>query len=475
MPPKKKLCTHPQLVLTPSPNAALKGYNQPAPATAQKAATFRTPINGTPPSITTFPGPLVLPYDDLSHDPKYPPQSLTAFKRGIHRNQVTGRRNKLYYLTLPVRSAEVEDYQSWITPVDITTKALNQTASPDWDDVVSYLSAFFHPLQVLPYPSVTTISKWSASGKTPHLAISSSSSNLATRLRYRKAPEGDEACYTHQLNLCDLLDFAIDILPEDAYSLIILTGHDLFEDADDDFCIGRAFGGSRVCVVSSARYHPYSEQLAGVGAEWTGGKGHDWPGSHCATFVETLCDDELDDAEIEKRNKTKKAKANNNAHGMENTPMYRAMIAHRDENKSAQVRHREHNRSIWVSRVCKTAAHELLHCFGLDHCVYYACSMQGTASTREDTRQPFYLCPVDQAKLKDALSGYDKAIGEMGASQWEVEWCRRMKRCCEEIAGKPFAMGWRPFIAWLEARIDEVQLEMQEGQVGSVENPIELD
>ncbi len=35
----------------------------------------------------------------------------------------------------------------------------------------------------------------------------------------------------------------------------------------------------------------------------------------------------------------------------------------------------------------------------MDHCVYYACSMQGSASIVEDARQPPYLCPVDLAKV----------------------------------------------------------------------------
>jgi archaemetzincin len=31
------------------------------------------------------------------------------------------------------------------------------------------------------------------------------------------------------------------------------------------------------------------------------------------------------------------------------------------------------------------------HCFGIAHCVYYACSMQGTASIIENSKQPLYL------------------------------------------------------------------------------------
>ena len=60
---------------------------------------------------------------------------------------------------------------------------------------------------------------------------------------------------------------------------------------------------------------------------------------------------------------------------------------------------RKAEKTLWLGRVCRTASHELGHCFGIDHCVYYACAMQGTASIQEDARQPPYLCPVDLAKV----------------------------------------------------------------------------
>jgi archaemetzincin len=55
--------------------------------------------------------------------------------------------------------------------------------------------------------------------------------------------------------------------------------------------------------------------------------------------------------------------------------------------------------ALWRYRILRTVSHELAHCFGLDHCVYYACIMQGSASLAEDARQPPYLCPVDLAKV----------------------------------------------------------------------------
>ena len=39
-----------------------------------------------------------------------------------------------------------------------------------------------------------------------------------------------------QLNLNDLLDVAVSILPDDAYAFLLLVEYDLSEDEDDNFC-----------------------------------------------------------------------------------------------------------------------------------------------------------------------------------------------------------------------------------------------
>ncbi|KAK6356880.1 hypothetical protein TWF718_001220 [Orbilia javanica] len=474
MPPKTN-CQHTKLHLTTSPNAAEAGYTHPARSVLSKAATTARKTTTSVPPNTTFPAPLVLHDDDLSIDPKYPPQSLLSWKRLKERNPVTSTRNKIYHLTLPVRSSDAPEFQSWATPIDPETKSrILGTPGPLWEDVVDYLSTFFHPLELVEYPSVTTISKWSS--KSPFLALSTSSSRSAVQLRTRPSPDGPESsCYTNQLSLLDILDFAIEILPDDAYALIVFTRHDLYESDEDDFCIGRAFGGSRVCVVSSARYHPFSEQLAGVGSDELGGEGHDWPGSHCADFVQKMCQglEELEPARGKKKTKvTAQSEAAASDRTLENTPMYKAVAAQISENPS-RVKHREFQRSIWLSRLCKTASHELLHCFGFDHCTYYACMMQGTTSILEDTRQPFYLCPVDQAKLKEALSGKDESIGKLSKELWELGWCNRMKVYCNEIASRDISMGWRPMAAWLEARIEE--LGGESGAQGTREDPVEIE
>ncbi|KAL9651018.1 hypothetical protein ABK040_012762 [Willaertia magna] len=51
----------------------------------------------------------------------------------------------------------------------------------------------------------------------------------------------------------------------------------------------------------------------------------------------------------------------------------------------------------------ETNFHEILHLFGISHCIYFSCLMNGTASLYEDDMAPFYLCPVCERKLQYVL------------------------------------------------------------------------
>lgn len=74
--------------------------------------------------------------------------------------------------------------------------------------------------------------------------------NECTRVRVRRAPDG---AFVAQLNLDNIFDAAIAILPANAYALVLLINHDIHENEEDAFCCGRAYGGSRVAVVQTAR------------------------------------------------------------------------------------------------------------------------------------------------------------------------------------------------------------------------------
>jgi archaemetzincin len=59
-------------------------------------------------------------------------------------------------------------------------------------------------------------------------------------------------------------------------------------------------------------------------------------------------------------------------------------------------------------RALKVMSHEVGHMFGLSHCVYYACAMNGSNHLEESDRRPFHLCPVDLHKLQWSV-GFDPA------------------------------------------------------------------
>ena len=113
----------------------------------------------------------------------------------------------------------------------------------------------------------------------------------------------------------------------------------------------------------------------------------------------------------------------------------------------------------------------------MDHCVYYACVMQATASLPEDVRQPPYLCPVDLAKML-------RATGADEGERYEA----LLAFCGRHEGG---AAGWfTAFQAWILGRLRELKVEKEslkrksakssasksasKGKVGSRPLPIEL-
>ena len=55
---------------------------------------------------------------------------------------------------------------------------------------------------------------------------------------------------------------------------------------------------------------------------------------------------------------------------------------------------------------CHVMAHEVGHMFGLYHCIYYECMMNGINSADEQRRKVRTFCPVCLKKLKKNL-GFD--------------------------------------------------------------------
>lgn len=57
---------------------------------------------------------------------------------------------------------------------------------------------------------------------------------------------------------------------------------------------------------------------------------------------------------------------------------------------------------IILRRSCKVLAHETGHMFGIEHCIYFQCVMNGSNSLPEDDSKPMHLCPVDLRKLYES-------------------------------------------------------------------------
>ncbi len=59
-----------------------------------------------------------------------------------------------------------------------------------------------------------------------------------------------------------------------------------------------------------------------------------------------------------------------------------------------------------LQRSCKVLAHETAHMFGLAHCIYFHCLMNGSNHLQESDKRPLRLCPVCLRKLQWSI-GFD--------------------------------------------------------------------
>ena len=419
-------CRHLSLVFTEYTGEGKQSYKRPtedevrqalqvSDPPQKKAKTSRKPLNSKEklsatatrvPSLETFPAPLAFPDNELDHDPKYPPQSVQEWIDEPERNEITNDRNTVYVVPPPSVSGDVAFMNDWKTP-QLESGMIEKPEtlqSPRAEDTAEYLRAFYHdlPVKILKKPKLEFIS-WDAdeeptksrkkqTASKPASAIGLSTAGEAIRIRTRLSQDGT---FSGQLNLDDLLDTAISILPADAYALLMLVNQDLYENDDDDFCCGRAYGGSRVAVVSTARYHPVLDKQQKVNGE------HSWPGSHCSSFIGRY----VFGTTMAPFINPEKMHAKNAVEYHPGSALAEAVVASNAlplPTTSAELS------ALWFSRACKTASHELGHCFGIDHCTYYACVMQGTAHMQEDSEQPPYLCPVDLSKVLRATGAEEK-------------------------------------------------------------------
>ena len=62
--------------------------------------------------------------------------------------------------------------------------------------------------------------------------------------------------------------------------------------------------------------------------------------------------------------------------------------------------------ALMLRRTCKVLVHETSHMFGIQHCIFFKCLMNGSNHLDESDRRPLHLCPVDLRKLHHSI-GFD--------------------------------------------------------------------
>ncbi|KAK0717636.1 hypothetical protein B0T26DRAFT_854705 [Lasiosphaeria miniovina] len=473
MPAQQALCAHSQLQVDVSAHAAKARFVRPSLAKRLAAATpsgsIATRDDPTQNFISeldyTFPGPLLLPDDGLASGDDKAPQSLRSWLREPWRNPVTPQRKTLYLAPVPTIAPSASFMKTWATPSKPScTAASKKTPPAKLADVLAYLQAFYHPLPVKLLPdavsfNTTTTTNPTQKEPTPsYVGLQIGTTKSPTRIRLRACPDG---AFSHQLQLKDVLDAALKTLPADAYAVVFATEQDLFEDAADAFCCGRAYGGSRVCVVSAARYHPALDDdddgsVAAYRDPFSIEREHVWPASHCRDFVQGVLRGE--GAVVDggrrgaKRRKVQPAEVVDLTGSepvvvVEATPLVaavKAVCAARGGGRKKDLY------GLWLSRVVRTVAHELAHCFCLGHCVYYACVMQGTGHIAEDGRQPPYLCPVCLKKVTTAIRDVHPELGE---DQLVLERYALLREFCSRFPRAAMFVG---FGAWLDKRMESL-------------------
>ncbi|CAM1511813.1 Fc.00g093260.m01.CDS01 [Cosmosporella sp. VM-42] len=381
----------------------------------------------------TFPGPLVAANDALALDPKEPAQTLRSWLPLNGETPVTSRRKTIYVIPSPEMTKEAKTLmQDWENPRVPTESAVHLPAEipvPEMDHLCDYLRAFYHKMDVKQYDNKFLWQPWTSRPRTTDTGyIGLVSRKEMSRVRYRPSPDG---IARRQLNLSDILDVLLDHVPSDAYAIVMLVDQDLYEDEEDDFCCGRADGGSRIAVVSGFRYHPTLDNFSEIELE------HMWPASHCKSYMDKQCAQTKRPA---KRAKTETSKLTSSP----DSPLGAAILASKD---TLKPKTKEDFAGLWFSRTARTLSHEVGHCFRLGHCIFFSCALQGTASVAEDVRQPPYLCPVCLAKLSMALAPLVGRGAILGLQKTYIkERYQALSSFCERWNHIGMFSGWQAFV-----------------------------
>src|SRR5438067_3695964 len=94
--------------------------------------------------------------------------------------------------------------------------------------------------------------------------------------------------------------------------------------------------------------------------------------------------------------------------------------------------------SVLLRRSCKVLVHETGHMFGVGHCVFFACVMNGSNHLGESDSRPFHLCPDCLRKLL-----------------WSVKW--DLVKRDESLAALYHEFGFEKELKWTEARLTKMK------------------
>ena len=152
---------------------------------------------------------------------------------------------------------------------------------------------------------------------------------------------------------------------DECFAIMGVTMIDLYSSSSDLFVAGMAAGASNVAVFSFARYHPCLKMSPEHWFDYS--------------YVKSPSNYSYFEDAPKKRPPTKP------------TPPSSVAI-----------------KSKMLFRACKLLVHEMMHIYGIDHCIYHECIMKGTGHLVEDFSAPIHLCPIDLRKMQFRL-GFDVA------------------------------------------------------------------
>ncbi|KAJ3313107.1 hypothetical protein HDV04_002424 [Boothiomyces sp. JEL0838] len=351
-------------------------------------------------SKASFPPPLMLPGDTLVEESDCEPQSFEEWLNDTDRNSPTLDRKTIYLIPPPLMSEKVS--KNW--------KDESTIQIPEMETIAKYLKAYYCiPVKLLKTFKLDT---WGNSSSS--LAFTTDTEQI--RIRSRK---GKDAMFKRQMNLNDLIDAVITVMPNDAFCTVMVVPWDLYENSNDLFTMGRAYGGSRAAVISLGRYSPLFDPHNSHNRETL------WPLSH------------------------------NLARKSIGAPLQKAIDAYQILPKlTLDNTNYDGLKGLWLGRVCKTVAHEVGHCFGIEHCVSgYACSMQ-ESNSEEDPRQPPYICVKDLGKILHAVQSVS---GNLSIREIALKRYRELYSFCELHSDIHMFNAYKEWLAWSIPLVNEVK------------------